>query len=275
MKKVNLVSVIVAVYKDINSLDLILKSLNNQTYKHTYEVIVAEDGEDADVANFINSLPYKNLLHTTQKDEGWRKNKSLNNAIRHSKGDLLIFLDGDCIPYSDLIENYVSQAREKTVLCGRRVELGENYTKMLRNKTLSSYDLEKSYLRRVFSLMKDKTRHYEEGLRLNDFLFNLKFKDKNSHILGCNFALNREDIYTINGFDEEYVWPSVGEDTDIEYRLSLIGCKMKPTRNKTNIFHLYHANTYSSENNRYAIEYFKTVQNTNFIQCKNGLAKQN
>ena len=115
----------------------------------------------------------------------------------------------------------------------------------------------------------------KRGLRLSDYLFNLKFKGKSSHILGCNFALNREDIYAINGFDEEYIWPSVGEDSDIEYRLSRIGCIMKPTRNKTNVFHLYHKITYSPENNKCAIEYFKTVQNAALIQCKNGLIKQN
>ena len=39
-----LVSVIVAVYKDIEALELIMKSLNYQTYRN-FELVVAEDGE--------------------------------------------------------------------------------------------------------------------------------------------------------------------------------------------------------------------------------------
>ena len=37
------VSVIIAVYKDVEALELIIESLKNQTYKN-FEVIIAEDG---------------------------------------------------------------------------------------------------------------------------------------------------------------------------------------------------------------------------------------
>jgi len=47
------VSVIIAIYKDIESLALILDSLSHQTYKNAFEIIVAEDGEDIEVKNFI------------------------------------------------------------------------------------------------------------------------------------------------------------------------------------------------------------------------------
>lgn len=268
-----LVSVIVAIYKDIEALDLILESLYNQTYTGEYEVIVAEDGENEDVKKYVSSLNYKNLIHTTQKDEGWRKNKSLNNAIRNSHGELLIFLDGDCIPYSNLIENYVKLKEKNTVLCGRRVESGEIYAKKLRNKNLNIRDLEKSYLRNYFKLMNDNTKHYEEGIKFNRFLYNLKYKNKSSHIIGCNFAINKEDIYKINGFDENYEWPSVGEDTDIEHRLTNLGIKMKPARNLCNTVHLFHKVTYSRESFNNSANYFKN-NNENKTRCINGLEKK-
>ena len=117
-------SVIVATYKDIEALSTILDSLYNQSFNGTYEVIVAEDGEDQEVKDFISRLSYPNLKHTTQEDLGWRKNKSLNNAITASEADFLIFIDGDCIPSHFFIENYLKRAKEGEVLCGRRVELG-------------------------------------------------------------------------------------------------------------------------------------------------------
>ena len=271
MENIKKASIIVAIYKDIEALDLILKSLYNQTYKGEYEVIVAEDGSDKKVKKFIDSLNYKNLIHTTQKDEGWRKNKSLNNAIRHSSGELLIFLDGDCIPYDNLIQNYVAMTEDKTVLCGRRVELGSLFSKKLRKQEISAKILENSYIRKYFKLINDGTRHYEEGIRFNRFFYNLKYKGKTSHIIGCNFAANRKDIYEINGFNEDYHWASVGEDTDLEFRLGKIGCKMKPARNLCNVFHLYHKITYNKESNTKAKNLFEQVKKTNAIICKNGL----
>ncbi|MCW8838655.1 MAG: glycosyltransferase [Thiovulaceae bacterium] len=265
------VSVIVAIYKDTEALDAILDSLYKQSYTGEYEVIVAEDGQDEDVQNYIQSLTYPNLVHTTQIDEGWRKNKSLNNAIRASSGDLLIFLDGDCIPYSNLIENYVKLKENKTVLCGRRVELGAKISTKLRKKELHINELENSYLRRIISMYKDNTNHYEEGIKFNNFLYNLKYKNKSSHIIGCNFALNREDIYEINGFNEEYHSAAVGEDTDIEYRLAKIGCLMKPARNLCNIVHLYHKVSYSADAHQASTKIFNHIKEKNEIFCKNGL----
>jgi len=268
--KIKKVTVIVAIYKDIEALGIILDSLYTQTYQEDYEVIVAEDGEDKAVKQYIESLKYKNLVHTTQKDKGWQKKKSLNNALRSSSGDLIIFLDGDCIPYNNLIENYVKMAEEKTILCGRRVELGEEFTRKLRSSELTLDTLQKKYLRYYFKLMRDKTRHYEEGVVLSSFLYQLKYKNKTSHILGCNFALNKEDIYAINGFNEDYTTPSVGEDTDIEHRLVLAGCRLKPTRNLTNVIHLYHESQYTPEEHHQSLKVFEKTKER--IVCINGIA---
>ena len=266
-------TVIVAIYKDIEALDLILKSLSEQTYSGSYEIIVAEDGSDISVKEFIKNLPYNNILHTTQKDVGWQKNKSINNAIKISKGELLIFLDGDCIPYSNFIENYLLSAKPKTALAGRRVELGAQYSAKLRAKEISSKELEKNYFKHYFSLMRDNTRRYEEGIKFNKFFHKLKYKDKVSHILGCNFAVNRQDMLNINGFNEDYTSPSVGEDTDIEFRLIKTGCVIKPVRNLANVFHLFHESKYSSADHENSTKIYNKIKERNEFVCKNGIKK--
>ena len=267
------ISVIIATYKDTEALGLILNSLANQTYKNPFEIIIAEDGKCDEMHKYIQNLTYQNIIHTTQEDLGWQKNKSLNNAINSSSGDLLIFLDADCIPYSNLVENYANNAKPKTVLCGRRVDLGKKYSKKLRDGKLTIQRLENSYLKHYFKIIKDRARHYEEGIKLNNFLHKLKYKNRSSSILGCNFAVNKKDLIEINGFDENYVNPSVGEDTDIEFRLKGIGCIMKPTRNLTNVIHLYHESKYSNDDYNQSVQIFnKTKKNSQFF-CNNGLIK--
>ena len=49
------VSVIIAVYKDVEALELIIESLKNQTYKN-FEVVIAEDGQDEKMQAFIESI---------------------------------------------------------------------------------------------------------------------------------------------------------------------------------------------------------------------------
>lgn len=266
-------SIIIAIYKDIQALELILDALCQQSTKEPYEIIVAEDGEDPKVKAFIESYPADNLHHTTQKDEGWKKNSSLNNAINISQGELLIFLDGDCIPYHDLVENYLQSSQEKTALAGRRVELGESISTQLRDKQLPSKEIETNYLTSYFRLRKDHVRRYEEGLRFPKWLHRLRYRDKTSHLLGCNFAVNKTDMLAINGFNQDYTRPSVGEDTDIEYRLRAHGCEIKPVRNLSNVFHLYHATKYNEKDHEASQKVFAAIQERGEIFCKNGLKK--
>lgn len=74
-------SLIVSVYKNTTFLKSVLDSLKNQSEKD-FEVIISEDGEDAKMKDFINNYPFEQAhQHICQEDLGWRKNRSLNNAI--------------------------------------------------------------------------------------------------------------------------------------------------------------------------------------------------
>lgn len=265
------ISLIVAVYKDAQSLSLILEALEKQSYKN-FEVIVAEDCESDEIKNCIKNYGHLNLKHTTQKDVGWRKNSSLNNAIRVASSDFLLFIDGDCIPNIHFVREYNKQREKNIVLCGRRVELGSRFTKQIRERKLNIIDIQKNYLLNIFNLQKDNTRHFEEGIYLGDLLYQLKHKGKKASVIGCNFGVNRSDLIEINGFNEEYISPSVGEDTDIEYRLRLKGCNFKYIRNKSFVFHLYHEEVYSPADYEKSMEVFEKVKEIEQIKCHKGLA---
>jgi len=47
---------------------------------------------------------------------------------------------------------------------------------------------------------------------------------------GISHILKKEDIISINGFDENYLHPSIGEDDDINWCLSANGVEGFPCR---------------------------------------------
>ena len=199
-------SIIISVYKDTDSLDLILESLINQTIIPN-EVIISEDGNSKEMVEYVKVAKdkYKKLdiVHLYQEDIGWRKNIALNRAIVASKYEYLIFIDGDCVPFDDFIENHIMQASKKIVLAGKRVELGDQITKEIRSKKLTVSKLTNNYWLYAIKLIKDKTRHLEDILHISYKSFLAPFiKKEVNYIIGCNWSAFKEDILSINGFDE-------------------------------------------------------------------------
>lgn len=242
------VSLIVAVYKDVQALALIVEALGHQTYKN-FELVVAEDGQDPAMAKYVKSIQGFPVVHTTQEDKGIQKTRSMNNGIIASTGEYLIFIDGDCLPYSTFIEAHASLAKPKTVLSGRRVNLGPSYSEKIRTNQLSSYYLEKKFLKKYFSIAKDAIeKHTESGFYFNPqgwFYKNiLKYRKSTTALLGCNYSCFKQDMLAINGYDESYGETAVGDDTDIDWRMRAYGCEIKSVKNVANIFHLYHSRSF-------------------------------
>lgn len=245
-------AVIISVYKDTEALGLILDALLNQSILPA-EIIVSEDGNAPSMKTFVESwqVQHPNILHLTQEDSGWRKNRALNRAIAAARSDYLIFIDGDCVPYPEFVKEHLRLKMPNTVLCGRRSEPGERFSTMLRNRSLNLHNYEKQYFRNFFALKKDQVKHYEEGIYLGSAhpIFHIVhvFSRKESHIVGCHFSCYKSDMIRINGFDEDFTMPTTGEDSDIERRMRLIGIRMKSCRNAANMVHLYHPKNFDGE----------------------------
>jgi len=238
------VSIIVAVYKDIEALSLIVKALEKQTYKN-FELVVAEDNDSKEMREYVKSIKSIDVQHTYQEDKGVRKSRSVNNAILKASGEYLIFIDGDCVPYTTFVESHVTLSETNTVLSGRRFNLGPKFSKLLRAGDLDSFVLEKRILgRSTWALMRDiKEGHFESGIYLNPkgFLFQKFVASKqNTALLGCNYSCFKSDMLKINGLDESYGASPVADDTDIEWRFRKAGLKLKSCKFAANIFHLYH-----------------------------------
>jgi glycosyltransferase involved in cell wall biosynthesis len=235
-------TVIAAFYNRLDYLKLVLAGFERQTEK-IFELIIADDGSRADVVKEIEKIILSHsfpIKHVWQEDKGFRKNKILNKAITESESDYLIFIDADCVPHRSFIEGHLTFSTKTFSLTGRRVNLSEKITNLLSEKNVRNGFLEKN----LFLLIKDgmfgKSFDVEKGFYFkNNFLLNF-FNRKSRGLLGCNFSSFKEDLVKVNGFDERYEAPSVGEDSDIQFRLELSGKKIKSINHAAVQYHLYH-----------------------------------
>lgn len=267
------VSLIAAVYKDTQALDVIIKALRKQTYKN-FEFIIAEDGSSKEMQEYlttVKNVEFK-IIHTTQEDNGIRKSKSQNNAIRASTGEYLIFIDGDCIPYSTFIEYHVKLAERGCFVGGKRVNLGPQFSYQMREGQLHPYELEKNFLWNFLAISNDAVeRHTEEGFSVspNSLIYKLflKGRKKKLQLVGCNFSCFKKDMLAINGFNEELEDAAVASDTDIQWRFEAIGLKVKSAKYIANQFHLYHKRSSEQDRGNTAL-YLKNKQDKRYIADK-------
>jgi GT2 family glycosyltransferase len=269
-------TLIISVYKKIKELEIILSAIQKQSHKNDYDILIADDGSGEEMEKFI-TLSKKNfeldLKFITHEDLGFRKNKILNDSIKFAKSDYLIFIDGDCIPHYHFVKAHLKNKRPDSVLCGRRVILGKKISEGI----MKSYSKYKSYEITFSKLLLDSVRsknasiHVEEAIYIENEQARNFISDKKTNLLGCNFSIPRSLIEKVNGFDEDYTGPGIGEDTDLEYRLRQVSAKFESLRNLAIVYHLYHPKTIEERKN---YDYFhKYVKNSGNYFCKNGLIK--
>ena len=272
-------TLVISVYDKRRELDLIFHALTVQNCNMSdIEIIIAEDGENDKIAELVKhwqSSCNLNINHITQTDRGFRKNRILNKAITTSISDYMIFIDGDCIPHPDFISAHISNIEENTVLCGRRVNLTKALSSELTVEKIESHDYSKTKIGNVIfsALNRDKSEfsyNAEEGFIIKSDEIRKRMINKDEHILGCNFSIHKSMLVMINGFDENYEGPGLGEDSDIEFRLRLKGAKFKSVRNLAVVYHMYHPKTVEQPLN---MEYFNKVKSEGNYFCQNGLVK--
>ncbi|WP_455204917.1 glycosyltransferase, partial [Kaarinaea lacus] len=220
-------SLIISIYKNIDALRVILHALRHQSEKDI-EIVVSEDGNATKVRDFIANInPNQALVHLTQEDKGFRKNKALNKAIATASAEYLIFIDGDCVPHKRFIESHIENSEKGFVCSGRRAEIGPALSRWIINKPARIHRLENplTFVLLALPALMDKVKNYEAGLYSKSLQKTIKHKD--TGILGCNFSCFKQDLVAINGFNEDYASPGIGEDSDIDWRLRQNGVKIK------------------------------------------------
>jgi GT2 family glycosyltransferase len=114
------VSVILSTFAQPIWLEKVLWGYAHQS-RRDFEIVVADDGSGRETRDVIDCCRRKLGLaieHVWQPHEGFRKCRILNEAIAASRGDYLIFSDGDCVPRRDFLATHVAQARPGAFLSG-------------------------------------------------------------------------------------------------------------------------------------------------------------
>jgi glycosyltransferase involved in cell wall biosynthesis len=235
-------SLVISFYNRVDYLSLIFAALEKQSFKH-FEVIIADDGSSEENTLRLEQLsrqlnyPMKHLWH---EDKGFRKNIILNRSIVESAADYIIFIDGDCIPHPEFINEHVKNRKDNQSLTGRRVNLSRELTELLTTENIKEGYPEKLLLRMFSDSIRGGTKDAEKGMYIKNGLLRSFFNRKDRGVLGCNFSANKNDLLNVNGFDERYIAPSIGEDSDIEFRLRLNGVHIKSINNIAVQYHLFH-----------------------------------
>ena len=217
-------TIIIAVYNHWNWLRVILDALGRQSVRD-FEVVVADDGSKPEIGLNIEQLrpqlPF-DIKHCRHEDRGWRKNIILNRAVEASCGKVIIFLDGDCVPHHRFVEDHLAAHRSCRVFAGRRAEIPAVVSAMAEAGEISTLPQLKNALRRHFVAVW-RTHRPLRHVRLPLVGGKLLLKRFRHSILGCNFSIDRSLLLDLNGFDERYLAPGTGEDTDVDVRLENMG----------------------------------------------------
>lgn len=264
------ISLIIAVYNRPDALRLVLAACARQSFRD-FEIVIADDGSDPAVGQELDrarrrwSLP---ITHVWHEDRGWRKNVALNNAIRASAANQLVFIDGDCLPSREFLRDHHAECEEGTVLLGRRVETSARWSAKLSEAMVEDGRFERYGWRELLDGLRGTALRLEDGIRIpSRFLRWLLLRHVRT-MLGSNFSALKRDLMAVNGFDELYEGPGCGEDSDLFLRLTRAGIRGKSLRNLGILYHLHHPLTRVSAS---SLERFEEVQRSGEARCRRGL----
>ena len=236
----SLVLVVVTTYNWPEALSLVLNSLADQKDRN-FEIIIADDGSAGAttrvIENFAATCPVP-VKHYWHEDNGFRVAKARNGAIAMAKGDLVVFIDGDCCVMPDFVNRHRKAAEAGCFVSGKRVFIKERLTNMLLKRKWAFHKWPRAALFGV-SLFGFCNRPFQ-FIRLphkGPWLWEHENCWRKAQT--CNLAVFKADIDRIHGFDEAYEghgW----EDSDFVLRLLRSGLRRKNVEYCSPVLHLYH-----------------------------------
>lgn len=262
-------TLVVTSYNQRATLALLFASLELQTCLD-FHVLVADDGSsDGTPAWCAKYLGKFRVSCVTQPDEGYRKAKILNQALRHTQSPYLIFLDADVVIEKNFIADHLQLRRPGAFVCGRRVDLSPSLTSAITADFIAHGGLDSPTLSLICDGIWGETENWKRAFRVRaPWLRSLLKYDRPLDILGSNLGVWREDLVAINGFNEalQSYW---GEDGDLFIRLRNSGRIAIGAKNICIQYHLFHPRRVPDPANVAAYE--KMLRDTQYRWCEKGL----
>jgi glycosyltransferase involved in cell wall biosynthesis len=106
LKQEVLVSIVLPVYNDMDTVDRCLQSLVSQTYSNV-EILVVNDGSTDETARILREFSAKDgrikIINIAHSGTSAAKNKGFESSI----GDIIFFAEGDCIYEKDYVKKSI------------------------------------------------------------------------------------------------------------------------------------------------------------------------
>jgi GT2 family glycosyltransferase len=210
-------TIVLAAYNQPRELALTLAALSAQT-DPSFDVVVADDGSDppaeSALAEVARQLPFS-VEWIWQRDDGFRKMRAQNRAVLRRKSELLLFLDGDCLPYRNWVEVYRRHARPGEFLVGGYIFLSDEQTMRLSPELVRAGAHELPLDAQTWWRLQNA--HWRNKLYRG-------YQRNRPRIRGGNFGVARDLFERVDGFDEAMCGYGK-EDSELRNRMRNAGAR--------------------------------------------------
>jgi glycosyltransferase involved in cell wall biosynthesis len=244
-------SFIVSTYNRPRHLMLCIMSLADSSVRPS-EVLIADDGSTSETIDTVLELQKSlrhifPIKHVRQEHEGIRKQRIVNEAVRQSTGDYLLFTDGDCMVHRHCLQAHLARSDPRAILAGQSVQIGKELTEKILKDCAVVNTLNFELL---VDFLKRRSHHSKEAFVIRNGLLRRLLKKERMKpaiaVIGRNFSLCKKLFMDINGYDEDF-WAFGEEDADLGVRVINHGGFIRSVRNLAIVFHLYHPETWNME----------------------------
>ncbi|MCH2126223.1 MAG: glycosyltransferase [Pirellulaceae bacterium] len=225
------ISVLVTTHEQPTYLRKVLTGYLDQT-RPPDEIIVADDGSGKPTADVVNEFTRRAafpVIHVWQQHTKVVRLSHLRNlATRASKGDYIIYTDGDCVPTRHFVADHEQLARPGWFTQGKRMWIKESI--------LQDFTGREKLLHMLYHATRRKlTKPHYLLHRPGRFLEKLTIEG----VRGCNMAFFRDTVEQVNGHNQDFVgfWR---QDSEFALRVMRSGVRRQDALFSAMLFHLEH-----------------------------------
>lgn len=182
-------SIVIPAYNAGKTIEKTVEACLSQDYEGEFEVIVVDDGSTDNTETVIKSFPVRYIFQENAGPAAAR-----NSGWKASKGEIVCFIDSDCIPDNNWLSTLLKHYKDGTnvgAVCG-------SY-KIANPESLLAQCI-----------------HEEIMFRHSNMSNNVRFFGS------YNLSIKRSVLEEVGGFDETFLQAS-GEDNDLSYRVKKAG----------------------------------------------------